>query len=383
MDEPAEPAPDPRLRTQRAAAVGGEPAAAAVRRHVGRRRSAALRPTLAARRRPDRGGRRPRASCCRWRPGQRPTVHRRTAVRLPARSAGSLAGAPRPARGRWPSWSSTSVTIVVIVEFLADHDRAADQRAAPVHRRPPHAGRRSRQADPAAGRALRPSSRSRRASATGSTASWPGFGSRAVGAGVDRPVVPAAGPDRRRQPDRRRVRLPDPAGLGGVPAQGSGRARRAASTERIPASLALRRVGRDPDGRAGLRPVGSRPADPRAWRSAVFTFVGLLIASELVDPIFGRYAILLSVIAGVLELVPIIGPIISAVPAVLLAATVGPGVVVAALVLYTLDPAGREQLPRAQDPGRRGRAPPVRWSCSRSSSAARWPACSARSSRCR
>jgi predicted PurR-regulated permease PerM len=69
---------------------------------------------------------------------------------------------------------------------------------------------------------------------------------------------------------------------------------------------------------------------------AIFTFVGLLIASQLVDPIFGRYAILLSVVAGVLELIPIIGPIISAVPAVLLAATVGPGTVVAALLLYTL-----------------------------------------------
>ncbi|HKB28575.1 MAG TPA: AI-2E family transporter, partial [Candidatus Limnocylindrales bacterium] len=69
---------------------------------------------------------------------------------------------------------------------------------------------------------------------------------------------------------------------------------------------------------------------------AIFTFVGLIVASNLVDPIFGRYAVLLSVIAGVLELIPIIGPIISAVPAVLLAATVGPGVVVAALVLYTL-----------------------------------------------
>jgi predicted PurR-regulated permease PerM len=69
---------------------------------------------------------------------------------------------------------------------------------------------------------------------------------------------------------------------------------------------------------------------------AILTFVGLLIASELIDPIFGRYAILLSVIAGVLELVPIIGPIIAAIPAVLLAATAGPGVMVAALVLYTL-----------------------------------------------
>ena len=68
----------------------------------------------------------------------------------------------------------------------------------------------------------------------------------------------------------------------------------------------------------------------------ILTFVGLLLASELIDPIFGRYAILLSVIAAVLELLPIIGPIIAAIPAVLLAATAGPGTMVAALVLYTL-----------------------------------------------
>ena len=68
----------------------------------------------------------------------------------------------------------------------------------------------------------------------------------------------------------------------------------------------------------------------------VLTFIGLTILSQLVDPIFGRYAILLSIIAGVLELVPIIGPIISAVPAVLLAATAGIAAVVAALVMYTL-----------------------------------------------
>jgi predicted PurR-regulated permease PerM len=67
-----------------------------------------------------------------------------------------------------------------------------------------------------------------------------------------------------------------------------------------------------------------------------FTFIGLMILSQLVDPIFGRYALLLSIIAGILELVPIIGPIISAVPAVLLAATSGPAAVVAALALYTL-----------------------------------------------
>ena len=68
----------------------------------------------------------------------------------------------------------------------------------------------------------------------------------------------------------------------------------------------------------------------------VFTFIGLTILSMTVDPVFGRYAILLSVTAGIMELVPIIGPIIAAVPAVLLAATAGLESVVAALVLYTL-----------------------------------------------
>lgn len=66
------------------------------------------------------------------------------------------------------------------------------------------------------------------------------------------------------------------------------------------------------------------------------TWAGLLILAATVDPIFGRYSVLLAVSAGVLELLPIIGPIIAAVPAVLLAATVGLVPVIAALVLYTV-----------------------------------------------
>ena len=68
----------------------------------------------------------------------------------------------------------------------------------------------------------------------------------------------------------------------------------------------------------------------------VGTFIGLLILSVTIDPVFGRYALLLSITAGILELVPIIGPIIAAVPAVLLAATAGLDAVIAALILYTL-----------------------------------------------
>ena len=66
----------------------------------------------------------------------------------------------------------------------------------------------------------------------------------------------------------------------------------------------------------------------------VATFIGLIVLGALVDPVFSRYAVLLAVIAGVLELLPVIGPIIAAVPAVLLGATAGVPGVVAAMLLY-------------------------------------------------
>jgi len=64
------------------------------------------------------------------------------------------------------------------------------------------------------------------------------------------------------------------------------------------------------------------------------TLVGLLLLGVFVDPVFTRFAVILAVIAGVLELLPIIGPIISAIPALILAATVSPVAVIAAFVLY-------------------------------------------------
>ncbi|HEY6058085.1 MAG TPA: AI-2E family transporter [Candidatus Limnocylindrales bacterium] len=66
----------------------------------------------------------------------------------------------------------------------------------------------------------------------------------------------------------------------------------------------------------------------------VFTYVGLLGLDRFVDPIFGRFALLLAIIAGLFELLPIIGPIIGAIPAVLLAATAGGEAAIAALALY-------------------------------------------------
>ncbi len=51
----------------------------------------------------------------------------------------------------------------------------------------------------------------------------------------------------------------------------------------------------------------------------VATFVGLLFLGEFVDPVFLSFAVLLAVVAGVLELVPVIGPILSMIPTLVLA----------------------------------------------------------------
>jgi predicted PurR-regulated permease PerM len=64
------------------------------------------------------------------------------------------------------------------------------------------------------------------------------------------------------------------------------------------------------------------------------SFVGLTLLGFTVDGIFGRFAVLLAIIAALGELIPIIGPIISAIPAVLLGLTVGPVPALAALLLY-------------------------------------------------
>jgi predicted PurR-regulated permease PerM len=66
----------------------------------------------------------------------------------------------------------------------------------------------------------------------------------------------------------------------------------------------------------------------------ILSYAGLMLLSTYVDPVFGRYAVLLALIAGMLELVPFIGPIIAAIPAVLIGLTAGPGGFVAALALY-------------------------------------------------
>jgi predicted PurR-regulated permease PerM len=66
------------------------------------------------------------------------------------------------------------------------------------------------------------------------------------------------------------------------------------------------------------------------------TFVGLLILGALVDQRFTTFAVLLAVVAGVLELLPILGPIIASIPAILIALTISPQALVAVVVLYVI-----------------------------------------------
>jgi predicted PurR-regulated permease PerM len=66
------------------------------------------------------------------------------------------------------------------------------------------------------------------------------------------------------------------------------------------------------------------------------TFGGLLLLGFLIDPRFTQFAVLLAVIAGILELLPIIGPIISMIPTLLVALTTSDPVLgaIAVVILY-------------------------------------------------
>lgn len=68
----------------------------------------------------------------------------------------------------------------------------------------------------------------------------------------------------------------------------------------------------------------------------VATFLGLILLGMFVDDRFIQFAVLLAVVAGVFELLPIIGPILSMIPTLLVAVTISPAAVVAVVVLYLL-----------------------------------------------
>jgi predicted PurR-regulated permease PerM len=64
------------------------------------------------------------------------------------------------------------------------------------------------------------------------------------------------------------------------------------------------------------------------------SYVGVMLLGAIVNPVFSDYAVLLAVISGVLELLPIIGPIIAVVPAAVVGLNAGPQGVVAVVALY-------------------------------------------------
>ena len=66
---------------------------------------------------------------------------------------------------------------------------------------------------------------------------------------------------------------------------------------------------------------------------ALATFIGLEFLGATVDPVFTQFALFLAILAGLLELLPIIGPIIAAIPLVLLGATASFQATVAAFLL--------------------------------------------------
>jgi predicted PurR-regulated permease PerM len=71
--------------------------------------------------------------------------------------------------------------------------------------------------------------------------------------------------------------------------------------------------------------------------AAIFaaTAIGLTILTVVGFGEFGEFTLVLALIAGVLEWFPIIGPIIAAVPAILIGLSISPAAAVAAAILYT------------------------------------------------
>ena len=67
----------------------------------------------------------------------------------------------------------------------------------------------------------------------------------------------------------------------------------------------------------------------------VATAIGITILTLVGFGEFGEFTLVLALIAGVLEWFPIIGPIIAAVPAILIGLTISPAAALAAVVVYT------------------------------------------------
>ena len=67
---------------------------------------------------------------------------------------------------------------------------------------------------------------------------------------------------------------------------------------------------------------------------ASMVFVGILLLGVIVSPVFFQYAIFLALVAGIMEVLPIIGIFIAVIPALLIAFSIGPQAVIGVAILY-------------------------------------------------
>ena len=63
-------------------------------------------------------------------------------------------------------------------------------------------------------------------------------------------------------------------------------------------------------------------------------FLGILLLGVIVSPVFFQYAIFLALVAGIMEVLPIIGIFIAVIPALLIAFSIGTEAVIGVAILY-------------------------------------------------
>jgi len=67
---------------------------------------------------------------------------------------------------------------------------------------------------------------------------------------------------------------------------------------------------------------------------ASMVFVGILLLGVIISPVFFQYAIFLALVAGIMEVLPIIGIFIAVIPALLIAFSIGTEAVIGVAILY-------------------------------------------------
>jgi predicted PurR-regulated permease PerM len=67
---------------------------------------------------------------------------------------------------------------------------------------------------------------------------------------------------------------------------------------------------------------------------SLMVFVGIIVLGVIISPVFFQYAIFLALVAGIMEVLPIIGIFIAVIPALLVAISIGPQAVIGVAIVY-------------------------------------------------